>query len=63
MTLHDTEELDDDLRGRADENLALATALGVDDVVLRVRSAHPPALEPKATHQAVVKDGDANHGV
>ena len=34
MALHDTEELDDDLRGRADENLALATALSVDDVVL-----------------------------
>ena len=34
MTLHDTEELDDDLRGRTNEDLALATALGVDDVVL-----------------------------
>ena len=34
MTLHNAEELDDDLRGRADEDLALATALGVDDVVL-----------------------------
>ena len=34
MTLHDTEELDDDLRRGADEHLALSTALGVDDVVL-----------------------------
>ena len=34
MTLHDTEELDDDLRGRAHEDLALATTLGVDNVVL-----------------------------
>ena len=34
MTLHDTEEADDDLRGRTNEYLAFATALGVDDVVL-----------------------------
>ena len=34
MALHDAEELDDDLRARADEHLTLATALGVDDVVL-----------------------------
>ena len=34
MTLHDTEELDDDLGARADEHLALATALSVDNVVL-----------------------------
>lgn len=33
MALHDTEELDDDLGGRTDENLALATALSVDNVV------------------------------
>lgn len=36
MALHDTEELHDNLRGRADEDLALATALGIDDVVLWV---------------------------
>ena len=41
MTLHDTEELDDDLRRRADEDLALATALSVDDVVLDAISAPP----------------------
>ena len=35
MTLHDAKELDDDLGGRADEDLALATALGVDNVVLQ----------------------------
>ena len=40
MTLHDAEELDDDLRGRTDEDLALATALGVDNVVLRQNLAH-----------------------
>ena len=41
MTLHDTEELDDDFRGRTDENLALATALSVDNVVLNtVDSSH-----------------------
>ena len=34
VALHDGEELDDDLRGRTDEDLALAAALGVDDVVL-----------------------------
>ncbi len=35
MALHDNEELDDDLRGRTDEDLALATALGVHNVVLQ----------------------------
>ena len=36
MTLHDREELDDDLRRRTNEDLALATALGVDNVVLYI---------------------------
>ena len=36
MTRHDTEELDDDLRRVTDEDLALAAALGVDNVVLRI---------------------------
>ena len=62
MTLHDREELDDDLRGRTNEDLALATALGIDDVVLRIRSAYPATIELNATHQAVVKDRNANHG-
>ena len=34
MTLHDTEELDDDLRRRTDEDLTLAATLSVDNVVL-----------------------------
>ena len=34
MTLHDTEELDDDLRRGANEHLALAATLSVDNVVL-----------------------------
>ena len=40
MALHDAEELDDDLGGRTDENLALATALGIDDVVLYIQRSH-----------------------
>ena len=36
MLLHDSQELDNDLRRRTDEDLALATALGVDDVVLEI---------------------------
>ena len=35
MSLHDTEELYHDLRGRAYENLALSTALSVDNVFLQ----------------------------
>ena len=45
MTLHNREELDDDLRGRTNEDLALATALSIDDVVLvellRVKAGKP----------------------
>lgn len=33
VLLHDLEELDDDLRGRADHDLALAGLLGVVDAV------------------------------
>jgi hypothetical protein len=36
VALHHAEELDNDLGGRADEDLTLATALGVDDVVKAV---------------------------
>ena len=39
VTLHDAKELDDDFRGRANQDLALATALGVDNVVLKDESA------------------------
>lgn len=37
MSLHNTQELDDDLGRWADEDLALAAALSVDDVVLSER--------------------------
>lgn len=33
VTLHDAQELDDDLGGGSDKDLALSTALGIDDVV------------------------------
>ena len=33
VLLHDTEELDDDLGGRADKDLALAAALGIGDAL------------------------------
>ena len=33
MALHDTQELHNDLGARANEHLALSTALGIDDVV------------------------------
>jgi hypothetical protein len=35
MSLHDTEEFYNDLRGRADENLALSTTLSVDNAFLQ----------------------------
>ena len=35
MPLHDAEEFYHDLRGRANENLALSTALSVDNVFLQ----------------------------
>lgn len=34
MTLHNAQEFNDDLRRRADEDLALAATLSVDNVVL-----------------------------
>lgn len=36
MTLHDSEELDDDLGGRSDQDLTLAGLLGVVDGVQRI---------------------------
>ena len=36
MLHHNTQELDDDLGGRSDEDLALATALSVADRVKRL---------------------------
>lgn len=35
MALHDTEEFHHDLRGRANENLALSTTLSVDNAFLQ----------------------------
>ena len=55
MTLHDTEELDDDLRRGADKHLALAAALSVDNVVLwETQSADPRGERQRNTHKAVV---------
>jgi hypothetical protein len=34
MSLHDTQELHDDLRARSDEDLTFPSSLGIDDVVL-----------------------------
>ena len=36
MSLHDAQELDNDLRAWADENLALASLLGVVDGIERI---------------------------
>jgi len=36
MTLHDAQKLKDDLGGRANEHLALATTFGIDNVVQAV---------------------------
>jgi hypothetical protein len=35
VALHDAQEFDDNFGGRTDEDLALATTLGVDNVVLQ----------------------------
>lgn len=37
MSLHDTQEFDDNFRAWPDEHLALTTAFGIDDVVLSGR--------------------------
>lgn len=37
MSLHDGEELDDDLRGRTNKDLTFAPALRIDNVVLKQR--------------------------
>jgi hypothetical protein len=54
MSLHDTQEFYDDLGGRSDEDLALSTALGVDDVVLRfdLIQERLPALGDLLTRQS-----------
>ena len=63
VALHDGEELDDDLRGRTDEDLALAALLSVDNVVLPgVESRVHCALSVDNTHKAVVLDRMINKG-
>lgn len=36
VSLHDRKEFDDDLGRRSDEDLTLAPALGIDNVILRM---------------------------
>lgn len=62
MSLHDTEELDNDFRGRADKDLALATALSVDDVVQAVVLPLMMSIGLNRQRQASThQDRDANH--
>lgn len=62
VALHNAQELDNDLGGRADEHLALAATLGIDDVVEAVVLQKPSTCTkhtPRAnsTH----KNGYADH--
>jgi len=41
VALHDAQKFDDDFGGRANEDLAFATTLSVDNVVLCATSVHP----------------------
>jgi len=43
MTLHDSEELHNDFRRRPDKNLALSTALSIDNIVLKIQQINPAA--------------------
>lgn len=62
MALHDGKELDDDLGRRADEHLALAAALGIDNVVEGVVLPSPSApASPRPNQNNTHKDGNANH--
>ena len=62
MALHDAQELDNDLRGGADEHLALSTALGVDDVVQAVILPHCLAyFLPVKVLYSTHEDGYADH--
>ena len=55
MPLHDTKEFYHDLRGRANENLALSTALSVDNIFLqRVTFRQKAIYAWSTTCQAVV---------
>ena len=53
MALHHAKELDDDLRGRADEHLTLAPSLSIDNVVLQRVSLETHNVS-QSTYQAVV---------
>lgn len=57
MSLHHAEELDNDLGAGADEDLTLATALSVDNVVLysKVALRRWPEIEhARSTNQGVI---------
>lgn len=47
MTLHDSEELYNDLRRRPDKDLALSTALSIDNIVLTINSTNQPSCHIK----------------
>ena len=60
MSLHDTQKLDDDLGGGADQNLPLAPPFSIDDVVLLpgglliLRCASEPETDERGNHSARV---------
>lgn len=63
MALHNAQELHNNFGGRANENLALAPALSVDNVVLPgIESRVHCALSEGNTHKAVVLDRMINKG-
>lgn len=57
MTLHDTKEFDNDLRGRADEDLTFSTTLSVDNVILHAIR-WMSISSGSAIYQAVILRGD-----
>ena len=72
MALHNAQELDNDLRRRANEDLALAPTLSVDDVVLGIGVVNGRSQpQTNYTHEAVVLIGwsaltarhDQRHGL
>ena len=54
MPLHHSEEFYHDLRGRANENLALSTALSIDDAFLQTVVQTEKILMRNATCQTIV---------
>jgi len=61
MTLHDTEELDNDLGRRTNKNLTLSTALGIDDIVQAVVLTSSVMLIYQGITQTTHQDGDTDH--